>query len=226
MRHHKVLAAVMAAFASAPGAAAAQHGGHQTGAPRMSAQCEQAQPAVENIIAAAMMRLESARQSNDSLKMRAAVDYLEGALRDIRTQLAPCVTAGGAADPQAGHAMPETAPRAEGKAPAATTSAPKAPAAAPDPHAGHQMAKPAPTKRAPDSKTSPSRPERASKPEPHADKAPPASKKEMDPVNGLMVDPSTAPKATHQGTTYYFSSEQSRKEFLQNPAKFAKKPKG
>jgi YHS domain-containing protein len=50
--------------------------------------------------------------------------------------------------------------------------------------------------------------------------------KQRDPVNGLMVDPATAPKTTYQGQTYYFSSEQSRKEFLENPAKFAKKPKG
>ena len=48
----------------------------------------------------------------------------------------------------------------------------------------------------------------------------------MDPVNGLMVDTATAPKTTYQGQTYYFSSEQSRKEFLANPSKFAKKPKG
>ena len=51
------------------------------------------------------------------------------------------------------------------------------------------------------------------------------SEKQMDPVNGLMVDPATAPKTSYQGQTYYFSSEQSRKEFLENPAKFAKKPK-
>ena len=50
--------------------------------------------------------------------------------------------------------------------------------------------------------------------------------KVMDPVNGLIVDPATAPKTTYQGQTYYFSSEQSRKEFLDNPAKFAKRPKG
>jgi YHS domain-containing protein len=48
----------------------------------------------------------------------------------------------------------------------------------------------------------------------------------MDPVTGLMVDPATAPKTTYQGQIYYFSSEQARKEFLENPAKFAKKPKG
>jgi YHS domain-containing protein len=48
----------------------------------------------------------------------------------------------------------------------------------------------------------------------------------MDPVSGLMVDPATAPKTTYQGQTYYFSSEKTRKEFLESPAKFAKKPKG
>ena len=47
----------------------------------------------------------------------------------------------------------------------------------------------------------------------------------MDPVNGLKVDPASAPKTTYQGRTYYFSSEQSKKEFLENPAKFAKKAK-
>ncbi|MGH2400959.1 MAG: YHS domain-containing protein, partial [bacterium] len=68
--------------------------------------------------------------------------------------------------------------------------------------------------------------------DPHAGHATPATPakegtqaKVMDPVNGLMVDPATASKATYQGQTYYFSSEQTRKEFLQNPAKFAKKPK-
>ena len=47
----------------------------------------------------------------------------------------------------------------------------------------------------------------------------------MDPVTGLMVDPASAPKATYQGQPYYFSSEQAREEFLQNPVKFVKKPK-
>jgi YHS domain-containing protein len=41
-----------------------------------------------------------------------------------------------------------------------------------------------------------------------------------------MVDPATARKTTYRGQTYYFSSEASRKEFLANPAKFAKTPKG
>jgi YHS domain-containing protein len=86
-----------------------------------------------------------------------------------------------------------------------------------DPHAGHSM---------PDAtKPAPAQPKPAAA-DPHAGHSsqPPAAK-EMDPVNGLVVDPATAPKTTYQGVTYYFSSEQSRKEFLQNPAKFAKKPK-
>jgi YHS domain-containing protein len=44
----------------------------------------------------------------------------------------------------------------------------------------------------------------------------------MDPVNGSMVDPATALKTVYQGKTYYFGSEQSRKVFLANPAKYAK----
>jgi YHS domain-containing protein len=39
------------------------------------------------------------------------------------------------------------------------------------------------------------------------------------------VDPTTAPKTTYEGQTYYFSSEQTLKEFVENPARFAKKPK-
>jgi YHS domain-containing protein len=76
----------------------------------------------------------------------------------------------------------------------------------------------------------PAKPGGATSAEPHAGHAAQApaqsGDKQRDPVNGLMVDPATAPKTTYQGRTYYFSSERSRKEFLENPAKFAKKPKG
>lgn len=92
------------------------------------------------------------------------------------------------------------------------TKPPPAPAAA-DPHAGHAMPKtqqePAPA---------------GGKPAMKREK-PGRMERQMDPVNGLMVDPATAPKTTYQGETYYFSSEQTLKEFLENPAKFAKKPK-
>lgn len=171
-----------------PGVAVAQHDVDQAGAPQSSAemaQCAQAQPVVENIIAAAMARLESARQSNSAAEMRAAVDNLQGALRDIRTQLSPCAAAGAAAARQAGHTMPGMQQPPGASAPAAPMDHSKMPMGG---------------------ETKPG--------------------KVMDPVNGLMVDPGTAPKTTYQGQTYYFSSERTRKEFLENPAKFAKKPKG
>jgi YHS domain-containing protein len=174
-----------------PGLAWAQHDAHQAGAPRVSSveltQCVRVQPVIENIITAATARAEAARLSNSPTELRAAIDHVEAALRDIRAQLAPCVSAAAATDPHAGHPLPSTTP-------SATTPSVPPPTGVVDPHAGH----------------SPSQ----------------SGDKQMDPVNGLMVDPATALKTTFQGRTYYFSSEHSRKEFLENPAKFAKKPKG
>jgi YHS domain-containing protein len=187
MNIHSLLAiAFTATFV--PGVATAQHEAHQADAgqatPEM-VQCARAQPVINNIIAAAMARVESARLSNNPAEMRAAVDDLEAALRDIRAQLAPCSAAAAATDPHAGHTMP------------GMPQTPGAPAAgAPMDHSKMPMG---------------------------GDAQP---GKVMDPVNRLVVDPPTAPKTTYQGQTYYFSSEQTRKEFLENPAKFAKKPKG
>jgi copper resistance protein B len=214
------------------------------------ASCAQVQPAVENIIAGAMSRLESARQTNDPAQMRAAVDHLGSALRDIRIQLAPCA-APAAADPHAGHAMPKTPPPAAtvpttkpataadphaghdmpatkpapvkpSAKPPTTGMKPKAPAAA-DPHAGHNMPPAGKTQAAPKTST-PKPPAKAA--DPHAGHTEtPQAKKEIDPVNGLTVDPATAPKTTYQGRTYYFSSELSLKQFVENPSKYAKPPK-
>lgn len=219
MRHQQIRFAVAFSAAFMPGAVAAQHDAHQPGAAPAAAemaQCARVQPVVDNIIVAATARLESARQSNSPSEMRAAADHLESALRDIRTQLAPCSTTG-TMESHAGHQMPSTQP--------APTAKPD-PAAA-DPHAGHTMpAKPARAEK-PASKPAADAPDK----NPHAghtmtEKTSKPAGQQMDPVNGLMVDSATAPTTTYQGQTYYFSSEQSRKEFLANPAKFAKKPKG
>lgn len=250
----RTLLIILAAVAGLPGVIVAQTaplpGATQPQAAPL-ASCAQVQPAVENIIAGAMGRLEEARQTNDPAQMRAAVDHLGSALRDIRIQLAPCAAPAAAADPHAGHAMPKTAPQ-----PDATVPTAKPPAVA-DPHAGHQMpaTKPAPVTPSTKPPATATKPKPAAAADPHAGHQtppvpkgatapktttkPPAKaadphaghteapqpKKEMDPVNGLMVDPATAPKTTHQGRTYYFSSEQSLKQFLENPAKFAKPPK-
>lgn len=272
MKIHCLRLAIAVAVVLVPQIAIAQHEQHQPGAQPASGelmQCARVQPVVDNIISAAMGRLETARQSNNPTEMRAAVDHLEAALRDIRTQLAPCSAATAAADPHAGHTMPSPkqptgtgAPATQPQTPAtvdphaghAATPAKPAPAqpavtgaeskpkakpsaAAPDPHAGHSAtpakpADPAAKRAAPASKAAPSTKPPAPS-DPHAGHSatgkPGADVKDgkvMDPVTGLMVDPATAPETTYQGHTYYFSSEQSRKEFLANPSKFAKKPKG
>lgn len=237
-----LIAITMPAFLSA------QHHEHQPAAAQPSpqlAQCTQVQPVVENILTAATERLESARQTNDPAQLRAAIDHLQGALRDLRTQLAPCAAAAATADPHAGHAMPPaTSPTAtpvdphagHTMPPAKTLVAPpaKAPAAPPakrpaavDPHAGHTMPAPKTAPKAPP-KAEPkvTKPKTAADPHAgHEPSAPPKpADKQRDPVTGLMVDPTTAPTTTYLGQTYYFSSEASKKEFLENPAKFAKKP--
>jgi YHS domain-containing protein len=273
MKTHCLRLAIGVTVALLSSIAIAQHEQHQPGAQPASAelmQCVRVQPSIDNIVAAAMARLESARQSNDPSEMRGAVDHLQSALRDIRAQLEPCKAAAAAADPHAGHAMPSTKPPTGTVAPApppqtppgaadphashtatpakpapakptVTTAEskpkPKPPAATADPHAGHsgtaaKPADPGPKGASPASKAPPST-KRSAPSDPHASHGTTAKPetdvkdgKVMDPVTGLMVDPATAPKAAYQGHTYYFSSEQSRKEFLANPAKFAKKPKG
>ena len=285
------LAFVIAATIT-PGVAWAQHDAHQAGATRAPGaditQCVRVQPVIENIITAATARAEAARLSNSPTELRAAVDHLEAALRDIRVQSAPCAAAAastgphaghttpatqppatspaaqkpaGATDPHAGHTMPGAAPASKepttakpipsspskpaaethaghtmpgasapskGSPPAKPTSGKPSKTAAPDPHAGHAMpSATAATKPAPSSKPATAKPEGAKAADPHAGHAAaPTGDKPRDPVNGLIVDPGTAPKTTYQGQTYYFSSERSRKEFLENPAKFAKKSKG
>lgn len=231
--YNRRLAMALAA-ALMPSLAWGQHEAHQPASAQASGaeltQCLRVQPVIQNIIAAASSRAEAARLSNNPTEMRAAVESLEAALRDIRAQSAPCAAAAAATDPHAGHTMSGT-PSAAGTPPA------EAPAGAADPHAGHAMpgaasatagttaAKPAPRTSA---KPAAPKPEASKSADPHAghSAAAQAGDKQRDPVNGLMVDPATAPKTTYQGQTYYFSSERSRKEFLENPAKFAKKPKG
>lgn len=44
--------------------------------------------------------------------------------------------------------------------------------------------------------------------------------KAKDPVSGLFVDKSSAFIFGHEGTAYYFDSEETRKQFANNPANF------
>jgi YHS domain-containing protein len=190
MTTHSLRIAVALTLASVPGVTLAQHEAHQAGAGQASTemgQCARVQPVVHSIIAVATARLESARQSNTPAAMRAAVDQLEAALRDIRTQLAPCSASGTGGLP-GGHVVPGIEPAAGGAAPAPPMDHSKMPMVDTS-----TVARPG---------------------------------KVIDPVNGLMVDPATAVQTTFEGRTYFFSSTQTRSEFLANPTRFAKKPKG
>lgn len=116
-----------------PSLAWARHDAHQPATTQASSaelmQCLRVQPAIDKIITAAMSRAEAARLSNSPAEMRAAVESLEAALRDIRAQSAPCSTAAESTDPHAGHTMPATKPPA-------TASPAQSPAVAADPTRG------------------------------------------------------------------------------------------
>jgi len=94
-----------------PAAGAAQHEGHAAGAATAGpevALCAKAQPVVNQLLASAMARIEAARQTNGPAQMRAAIDDLQGVLRDVRAQLEPCAKLAddeSTADPHAGHSM-------------------------------------------------------------------------------------------------------------------------
>jgi hypothetical protein len=154
MSTYNLRLAIALGAALIPSLAWAQHEGHQPASTQASSaeltQCLRVQPVIENIITAATSRAEMARLSNSAMDMRAAVESLEAALRDIRAQSAPCSTAAAATDPHAGHTMPSAAPATTG----ATTPEPAASKAskptAADPHAGHTTPSAAPaTKAAP-----------------------------------------------------------------------------
>lgn len=45
---------------------------------------------------------------------------------------------------------------------------------------------------------------------------------EKDPVCGMDVDPKTALSTAHEGKTYYFCSPGCKKQFEDNPTRYAK----
>jgi ketosteroid isomerase-like protein len=97
--------------------------------------CAQAQATIDQLLAAASARVESARLTNNTADMRAAVDGLQGLVRDVRTQLAPCASLK-ADDPHSGHAIAVRQPATAAPGAAAATAA--------DPHAAHGAAPAAP----------------------------------------------------------------------------------
>lgn len=108
MTHSLRLAMACAcAMTIVPGLAGAQHEARRPASAPASGldatQCLRVQPVIENIITAALDRAEAARLSNSPAEMRAAVESLAAALRDIRAQSAPCSTAASSTESHAGH---------------------------------------------------------------------------------------------------------------------------
>lgn len=113
-------------------------------------------------------------------------------------------------------AGPTAAPGATAPEAAATTPDERPTTGAAEPHAGHAGAPSpavAPTAAAP----------RPATPAAGSPRGLQAAHLAVDPVDGLKVDRTTAPRATFQGQTYYFCSEAHRDLFLKDPAKFLPK---
>ena len=216
-----------------------QQAGPPTTAAAEVTQCGQAQMVVDQLLAAAMARMEEARQANAAADLRAAVDSLQATVREARAQLAPCASMQPAAGAPGGHMMPmpPAAPGAKppdppmdhskmpmGTAPAVTpATGGKSAAPVPMDHSKMQMGSAPAAKPAKGAKSqAPTAPMDHSKMP--TGTPPEGSAQAVDPVCGLNVDPATAPRATHQGHTYSFCSEQHRQLFQKNPAKFL--PKG
>ena len=213
----------------AAGPAPAQHEGHQMPAqspaavtsqplsPELVSACVEAQRRVALVADRANARLESARQSNNPAEMRSAIDDLQAALVEIRTQAETCSPLQSMADPHAGHSMGNMPPAAP-VAPQAPVMQPGTPT--PAPAAPKPPARPAAT--APSSKVAPPTPDvNKLAAEPRLPVLP-AKQEAVDPVCGMKVDPKTAPSASFRGQTYYFCSEGDKTTFLEDPAKYAK----
>ena len=209
------LLAVATALSGATGIAQQPPGPPTTAAAEVT-QCAQAQMVVDQLLATAMQRLDSARQSNAAADLRAAVDSLQNTMRDARAQLAPCASAQLAA------------PMDHSKMPMGTTPATKPatgakpPTPAPMDHTKMPMGAAPASKPASGQKPAQAAPKEHSKMPMGA--SPEAASQPVDPVCGLKVNPATAPQATHQGQIHYFCSEQHQQLFQKNPSKYL--PKG
>lgn len=172
-------------------------------------QCAQAQMVVDQLLAAGMQRLDSARQSNAATDLRAAVESVQNTMRDARAQFAACAAA---------YAQTHTAPHAGHNIPAAPAPGVQAPTPAPMDHSkmpmGNPSTKPAATTKAPapmdhskilmgtpPAKTSGAKPGSSAKPPAPMDHSkmpmekPPAAK--PGPAKGGKPDPPAAAAMDH-----------------------------
>jgi hypothetical protein len=91
MKNSIRIAIVGAVLLASRGAVLAQHEGHQMGQMAENGACLANAKESLRIVESASLRLEEARQTNSPQRMRAAMDDLQAALAEVRTQLNLCV---------------------------------------------------------------------------------------------------------------------------------------
>ncbi len=89
------------------GAVLAQHEGHEMGQATANGECLAQAKESLRIVESASLRLEEARQTNSPQRMRAAMDDLQAALAEVRTQLTLCVKPATKTGPGAGNSSPQ-----------------------------------------------------------------------------------------------------------------------
>lgn len=212
--------------------------------------CMTAQSKVSATAATARERLETARQTNEPAKLRAAVDEALLAIGALLSATEPCRTAppmagmagmdhsamaapqpgapvsprppAAAADPHAGMNMPN-APARPAARPAAKPAAKPA-----DPHAGMNMGTPA--KPAARPRATPGAKPASKAADPHAGMAMPSGAKTADDPKKLActpkIDLDNAPTTTYKGKAYYFCTAADRLRFIMNPEAYLKSAGG
>lgn len=191
----------------------------QQSQPAAGDDCMTAQSKVSVTATTARDRLETARQTNEPAKLRAAVDEAMIAIGALLAATEPCRTAPAMAGMD--HST-LAAPQ-----PGAPVS-PRPPAAAADPHAGMNMGTPA--KPAANPRATPGAKPASKAADPHAGMTMPAGAKTAQDPKQLVctpaIDPDNAPTTTYKGKTYYFCTAADRLRFIMNPEAYLKSAGG
>lgn len=231
VKHTKYVCVTIAAAAAIwMSGAFAQHAGHQmpgqpsSPGPAASAEvtnaCVQSSQQTLQLVDRANARLEAARQTNNPAEMRAAIDDLQAALVEMKTQLSGCLSVASSAGRPTGASAQMPNVHESHKPSGTPVMQPGAPTMAPGAPGGHSHTAPA--------QTPPAGPKDHSGMRHTTPAAPPEGRTDaestVDPVCGMSVDPKTAPQATFQGKTYYFCSEADKEKFLKDPKSFVQNP--
>lgn len=189
-----LMSAAAALLMGGPAMASAQHAGHSAAQPEAGETCaEHARQSVQ-IIDQINSRLEQARQSNNPLRMRAAMDDLQAALGELKTRQSLCIDAPASREIPAG---------------AATPPAPYDMQTMDRSMMGHEMS------------AAPEKPPKTPTP-PASKEASAPQAKVVDPVCGMSIEPKAERQASYGGKTYYFCSAEDKEKFLREPGKYVK----